>query len=408
MGCLIKVKTSQAYYKINDNLEVKIRVKENPFYLDINDLFEMGARINKKRAFLFVSKVLGKHIPVSPQKAIQYGKLLGELYYKDEVSTSTKKGVLPKHTIFIGFAETATALGYSAFSFFKNCSYIHTTRDIFSNKEKVFEFKEEHSHATNHFLYSNKKDFFNNEDPIIFIDDELTTGKTVLNFIKEINKKYPRREYHVLTILDWRNDENIKKYKELEDDFNIKIKVHPLIKGSIEVFGGFDKTYTEKRIKKEGKEVEVEFYELNEKITHLTGKFGTNSALQKELDDLVVRVAKKIDDTSKRKLVLGTGEFMYIPMKVACKLSGDVKYHSTTRSPIVPMNKKEYAIKNKFYLKNIYDESIDEFVYNIPKGAYDSLYIMYEKKGKDNPLNETINELKTTGIKKINVCFFKR
>ncbi|BBE30605.1 hypothetical protein OSSY52_07460 [Tepiditoga spiralis] len=404
------MKTSQAYYKINDNLKVKVMVRENPFQLNINDLFEMAARINKKRAFLFVSKVLGKHIPVSPQKSIQYGKLLGELYYKNVYPYLSKKEkiFLPKHNIFIGFAETATALGHSAFSIFENCSYIHTTREINLNKEKIFDFQEEHSHATNHFLYSNEKHFFDNEYAIVFIDDEITTGKTILNFIKEINKKYSRKEYHVLTILDWRNDENIKKYEEFEEKFNIKINVHSLIKGSIEVFGKFDDTYTEKRIKKEIKDVEVNFYELDEKIDHLTGKFGTNSILQKELDDLVLRVAKKIDDTSKRKLVLGTGEFMYIPMKVACNLSGNVKYHSTTRSPIIPMNKKEYAIKNKFYLKNIYDESIDEYIYNILENEYDSLYIMYEKKGNNKLLNETINELKTTGIKKINVCFFER
>ena len=33
----------------------------------LTDLFDIAERRNPKRAFLFVSKVLGRHIPVSPQ-----------------------------------------------------------------------------------------------------------------------------------------------------------------------------------------------------------------------------------------------------------------------------------------------------------------------------------------------------
>ena len=34
--------------------------------MSLNDLFDIAERHNPKRAFLFVSKVLGRHIPVPP------------------------------------------------------------------------------------------------------------------------------------------------------------------------------------------------------------------------------------------------------------------------------------------------------------------------------------------------------
>ena len=36
---------------------------------------------------------------------------------------------LPEEVLFIGFAETATALGHSMFQCFQNAKYVHTTRN---------------------------------------------------------------------------------------------------------------------------------------------------------------------------------------------------------------------------------------------------------------------------------------
>lgn len=44
----------------------------------------MAARVNKKRAFLFVSKVLGKHIPVHPVKPLLVSGLLAMAYAKEQ------------------------------------------------------------------------------------------------------------------------------------------------------------------------------------------------------------------------------------------------------------------------------------------------------------------------------------
>lgn len=53
---------------------------------------------------------------------------------------------LPQKTLFIGFAETATALGHSVFaSFAENAEYIHTTRENIEGISNVLHFAEEQS-----------------------------------------------------------------------------------------------------------------------------------------------------------------------------------------------------------------------------------------------------------------------
>ncbi|MEM5592566.1 phosphoribosyltransferase domain-containing protein [Niallia circulans] len=94
----------------------------------------MAARINKRRAFLFVSRLLGKHLPIEPKKGLLTGFMLAARYeeimtgkhspqkeklleiYHDSSLPFLDKPFIQKEVcnpIIIGFAETATALGHS-------------------------------------------------------------------------------------------------------------------------------------------------------------------------------------------------------------------------------------------------------------------------------------------------------
>ena len=66
----------------------------------LNDLLGFAERINPKRAFLFVSKVLGRHIPVAPHTMRQAFSDLAHLIPDD----------LPQPIVVIGMAETAVGL----------------------------------------------------------------------------------------------------------------------------------------------------------------------------------------------------------------------------------------------------------------------------------------------------------
>ena len=67
-------------FTILDAITIDIEVTANPYQLPLEEFFTMAARINKKRSFLFVSKVLGKHLPINPQKGLLTAALLGSRY----------------------------------------------------------------------------------------------------------------------------------------------------------------------------------------------------------------------------------------------------------------------------------------------------------------------------------------
>jgi hypothetical protein len=181
-------------YKILDGLEVEVKVTSNPYNLQLDHLFEMAARINKKRGFLFVSKLLGKHIPVHAALSLASGAVLGRLYecsildrpvsvpiYElQNAFENTKQAELlyerlletkirvDEPTLFIGFAETATALGHSMFDTFEgNIAFLHTTREQIDYRKSLINFEEEHSHAVSHRCYAEDHNLFNNASRIV-------------------------------------------------------------------------------------------------------------------------------------------------------------------------------------------------------------------------------------------------
>ena len=65
----------------------------------LEELLDFASRENQKRGYLFVSKVLGKHIPVKPS-------VMRSLY--QELSQQCGAGL---SSYVVGMAETATGLG---------------------------------------------------------------------------------------------------------------------------------------------------------------------------------------------------------------------------------------------------------------------------------------------------------
>lgn len=82
----------------------------------------------------------------------------------------------------------------------------------------------------------------------------------------------------------------------------------------------------------------------------------------------------------KRTLCLGTGEFMYIPMKIAAEMGENILYQSTTRSPIHPVsNDVNYAIHNHFSYPSPEDPTITNYFYNISPHDYDEAFVFIER-----------------------------
>jgi hypothetical protein len=367
-------------YTILDAITVDIEVTANPYQLPLEDLFTMAARINKKRSFLFVSKVLGKHLPIHPQKGLLIAALLGARYaesvkglkgqftneliknFNQEEPQFKSEAFIPKNInpVVIGFAETATALGHAFFDSFGSGEYFHTTREEIASLTPSITFEEEHSHATSHRCYI-PLNMIDNDREIILVDDEMTTGKTAINIIQSIQAQFPRKEYSVVSILDWRSEENKKQFKELEKTLGITINIVSLISGSVEV----NETSKLQEQEQQDTYLEIEpsidvvslahFFEgecpainHNAPLLKETGRFGTDSNFNINLHKKISEAAKVVRElrTGAKTLCLGTGEFMYIPMKLASEMGRNVFYQSTTRSPIYIKDIQGYGARH--------------------------------------------------------------
>ncbi|CAH2715549.1 hypothetical protein BACCIP111895_02733 [Neobacillus rhizosphaerae] len=432
-------------FNILDSIETEIEIVENPYDIPIEELFTMAARINKKRSFLFVSKVLGKHLPIDPNKGLLTAALLAARFgesvkglegvEKDRLlslftKNATYSGVpfIPKniHPVVIGFAETATALGHAFFDCFQSAVYFHTTREELLNNSPNITFEEEHSHATSHRCYI-PLEMIDNEQEIILVDDEITTGKTALNIIESIHAKFPRNEYTVVSILDWRSDIHKKRFLQLEQELGIKINVVSLLSGAVNVKQLKEiEDRSEKNDENGSPDSIVEILQLGTFFTatphisknHLnnamfieeTGRFGLRSHGNILFREKVGKAASFLTQkrTGEKTLCLGTGEFMYIPMKLAANMGSGVFYQSTTRSPIYIENNDGYGARFGAKFPNPEDLDISHFVYNIVPGYYDELFIFFEREVEFENLQPLLNKLGKFGFKSMKVVFFSK
>ncbi|GHH98274.1 phosphoribosyltransferase family protein [Neobacillus kokaensis] len=430
-------------YHIFDALDVEIDVLENPYELPIEELFTMAARINKKRSFLFVSNVLGKHIPINPNKGLSTAALLAARFIESvkDLPCSEKKQLLPSflhgsamksrepfvpaeiRPIIIGFAETATALGHGFFACFKNADFFHTTREEIAGFTSEITFEEEHSHATSHRCYI-PPDLMTNDREIILVDDEMTTGKTALNIIKSIHSKFPRNEYTVVSILDWRSEEHRRQFDLVEGKLGVKINVVSLLAGDVRIKQL--REITEQKQEKWEKESQISleicdaarfftptsFSSITRSASYIqeTGRFGLSKEENCKLHQKASQAAAFLKDKREgnRTLCLGTGEFMYLPMKIASEMGENVFYQSTTRSPVYIENVNGYGARYGLDFRNPEEPEIKHFVYNIPPGFYDELFLFFEREVELKNLEPFLEELKKTNISLVKLVFFSR
>lgn len=138
---------------------------------------------NPKRTWLLVNPLQAKHIPVSPAQALTMMETLGQ----------KAAARWPDTRLVIGFAETATAIGSAVASAFgPDCKYLHTTRESFPKGTHWVPFLEEHSHAAHQKLCCDRLiHWLNDTDTVLFVEDELSTGKTLLNVLDQLKAHFP-------------------------------------------------------------------------------------------------------------------------------------------------------------------------------------------------------------------------
>lgn len=353
-----------------------------------NDLLQIAKRENNnKRNYLVINKLQGKHIPVKPSQALGMFK---------ELAMLLKKAYPYEKILFIAFAETATAIGAAIASYF-DAFYIQTTREDIPGADYLF-FSEEHSHATEQRLVKNGLDSIIPEvNRIIFIEDELTTGNTILNIIKILKKEYTCIDkYSVASLVNGMSEEHLQIYK------NKGIALHYLLKTDNSRYPGIAAGFTG-----DGEYIppdtsdnitaSITYYNAN---NYIDARMVVNTTIyNKYINKLCQYIIGQTSWTGKKNiLVTGTEEFMYPALYIGQLLEQkgkNVKSHSTTRSPIIVSKEQEYPLHVRYELKSLYNDERTTFLYDI--GQYDCVIIVTDaiysgKKG----INTLINAL---GIK---------
>lgn len=381
--------------------------------LSAESLFSVALRVNKNRQFLFVSKLIAKHLAVHPSLALGTGTLLASLLMEEvglegypnapavvkmietgvvnremTLQSLAFKKAMPKKTVFIGMAETATGLGHSVFQHFEQAAYIHTTREEVVGITPSFVFEEEHSHATSHKVYA-PSGMLEKAETIVLIDDEISTGNTLLNLVCALDDQFPGKNYVSLSILDWRSDSQKEKIEEMATGRQIDLKVLSLMTGQFELLRSTAPDEPEMSLLSGAKGCRTPHTELgNEKLTigsktgqqyiSQTGRFGLTSEQHDEIGSWAKTAVEKFSSVSDKALVIGVGENMYLPLRFALALEGNPLVQTTTRSPIFASQTAGYPIKEKAKFELPDAAEVSQFIYNLNELEIDRIYLLAE------------------------------
>lgn len=179
----------------------------------LEDIIVVEKRLNNpKRDFLFVNKHQGKHIPTSPAKVQDLVEKLSKLI------KAKHQGIEDSETIVVGFCETATCLGeLIANSLGNKVVYLQTTREKLTSK-KLFNFDEEHSHAVEQAIHISKEleqdNLLLRAKNVIFVDDEISTGNTIINFVNKFKQLAPNAMYIVASVCNWQSKQNKQRFRD--------------------------------------------------------------------------------------------------------------------------------------------------------------------------------------------------
>jgi hypothetical protein len=99
------------------------------------------------------------------------------------------------------------------------------------------------------------------------------------------------------------------------------------------------------------------------------------------VDTLAAEVASSLPDG--RILVLGSEELMYTPLRLALALTGyrgHVRYTSTTRSPVLPVDDPGYAVRTSLRFASPEPDPDDKprFVNNVAGAGFDGIVLVVD------------------------------
>ena len=315
---------------------------------------------NEKRSYLLVNPLQGKHMPVAPGRALTMMKALGE-----KVAAAH-----PAARLVIGFAETATAIGaVVANALASSCLYLQTTREKLAQGERSIDFLEEHSHAPEQRLaLAALEAQLSATDTVVFVDDELSTGRTLANIIEELQRALPalgEKKLVAASILNRLTAEDTERLRARGVECIALVKLAPA-DYETQAAGFMTRAAADCRVP--SRRYPYRTIALGAHATPRTGVAIRDYGILWQGAGLVLadRLAWAKHESI---LVLGTEECMLPGLLVGRVLEQkgweNVFFHATTRSPIGISDAAGYPIEAGWQIRSFYDEARATYIYNL-------------------------------------------
>ncbi|MDX3797871.1 phosphoribosyltransferase [Streptomyces sp. AK04-3B] len=385
----------------------------------------LALRRNPKRAHLLVSHVLGKHVPQSPAVVHGHGLALGrrvrELLGPEEAAKA----------VVLGYAETATGLGHCVADGVGVAAYLHSTRRPVPGVATAGGFEESHSHATSHLLLPEDPTLLVGDGPLVLVDDEFSTGNTVLNTIRDLHGRYPRERYVVVALVDMRSAADAGRLDDFAREIGARVDLVAAASGAVRLPEGVlekgqalvarheaEAAANGERSAAGSSGPVAQFpapleddarrdtqgaHPADDRTGQTSprgsatrvdlhwprglpdgGRHGFTPAhrdrLEAALPAMTARLAEAIPGDARSVLVLGFEELMYTPLRLARELAeavpAEVRYSTTTRSPVLAVDDPGYAIRSRIVFP-AHDEPADgpgeRYAYNVAGGGFDAV-----------------------------------
>lgn len=400
----------------------------------VHQLLGLALRRNPKRAHLLVSNVLGKHVPQRPEVVYEAGHRLGVRI----------RGLLGEQdvarAVVLGYAETATGLGHCVADGLALAPYLHSTRRPVDGVEPVGGFEEEHSHATSHLLLPADPALLAESGPLVLVDDEFSTGRTVLNTIRALHARYPRSRYLIAALVDMRGARDRARLEEFAAELGVSVEVVASATGDVVLPDD---------VLERGRELVARHGagtvtgpagpaapagsappaapappapltppasltppappavrgERPGRLLRVDpgwpvglpdgGRHGFTPAdrerLEAALPGMAALLRRALPQHARRVLVLGTEELMYAPLRLAQALDktldAEVRFSTTTRSPVLAVDDPGYAIRTRIVFPD-HDDPADgpgeRYAYNVAGAGFDAVVAVVDSAG-DTP-----------------------
>lgn len=331
---------------------------------------------NAKRAYLLVNPLQAKHMPVSPTEALTMMRTLGEGLRQE----------FPGARLVLGFAETATALGAAVASRLgPDCAFLTTTREAGEGPGWV-RFLEEHSHAAEQKLWGGDLDALLQEtDTVLFVDDEISTGKTLRNMVAQLTRRWPALGEKTLVAASLLNRVTPEQEEALADA-GITCRCLVRLPQEDHTAQVADWTVTEAPPAVPQNRSFRQALLPGEGLGNprKTLRIGAYDRSCQAVAEVMLSRAFGPVETLGKTLVLGTEECMYPALILGEKLErlgAEVCCHATTRSPIGLCHAPGYPIRSGWKLPSFYEEERTTYVYNLRE--YDMVIVLSDTKKTD-------------------------